>query len=60
MGFLVNEEEFPIKGNFYVTESALHIHFNPYEIAPYSTGDIHLKIPLQDIQKWLLEEYKKH
>ena len=53
MGFIVSEEDFPIKGNFYVTESALHIHYNPYEIGPYSTGDIHLKIPLKDIQKWL-------
>ncbi|MBV7272532.1 WG repeat-containing protein [Clostridium sp. PL3] len=34
---------------FYVTEDALHIYFDPYEIAPYSSGFVTFDIPFTEI-----------
>lgn len=40
-----------IKSNqpFYVTEDALHIYFEPYEIAPYASGFVTFDIPFTEI-----------
>lgn len=35
--------------SFYVTEDALHIYFEPYEIAPYSSGFVTFNIPFVEI-----------
>lgn len=35
---------------FYVTEDALHIYFEPYEIAPYSSGFVTFDIPFIEIR----------
>ncbi|MEK8129306.1 WG repeat-containing protein [Paenibacillus filicis] len=34
---------------FYVTEDALHIYFNPYDIAPYVAGFVTFRIPFKEI-----------
>nr|WP_246517108.1 WG repeat-containing protein [Clostridium aciditolerans] len=34
---------------FYVTEDALHIYFEPYEIAPYASGFVTFDIPFAEI-----------
>ncbi|WP_341876991.1 WG repeat-containing protein [Defluviitalea saccharophila] len=35
--------------SFYITDTALHIYFDPYEIAPYAAGFPTFEIPFEDI-----------
>ncbi len=41
--------------NFELTASGMTIYFNPYEIAPYSMGQIRVPISFGEVQEWLLE-----
>ena len=39
--------------NFYMTEQGIVLHWDPYQIAPYSEGDINITLPWRRIQSLL-------
>lgn len=41
---------------FYVTEDALYIYFNPYDIAPYAAGFPTFRIPFKEIASIIAQE----
>ncbi|WP_281888410.1 WG repeat-containing protein [Paenibacillus sp. YYML68] len=41
---------------FYVTEHALHLYFNPYEIAPYAAGFPTFTIPFAELKSIIAEQ----
>jgi hypothetical protein len=43
-----------LTSNFYVTERGLGLHWNPYEIAPYSEGYIDIILPWRTIRPQML------
>ena len=44
VGFYLNEDDFLINNNIGITEESVIVHFNPYEIAPYSEGATTLEL----------------
>ena len=42
---------------WYFADSGMHFYFSPYEIAPYSVGDIDIEIPYEELQGVLKEAY---
>jgi hypothetical protein len=40
--------------NFFITDEGLGLHWNPYEIAPHSEGDIQIVLPWKKIRPLLL------
>jgi len=40
--------------NFYITDEGLGLHWNPYQIAPYSEGSIEILLPWQSIHHLML------
>lgn len=54
-GFWFGNNEFYLPDNYAFTESGFVFHFNAYEIAPYSTGPIELKLTLHELKPFLKE-----
>jgi len=50
--FLSDEPELTF--DFFINEEGLGLHWNPYEIAPYSEGDIQIILPWKQIRPRLL------
>lgn len=44
VGFYLNEDDFLINNNIGITPESVIVHFNPYEIAPYSEGATTLEL----------------
>lgn len=57
VGFF-NPSEITPNGNFYLLDDALIYCFNPYEIAPYSTGRIEVRIPYEVVRSIAREDGK--
>lgn len=55
LGFF-DTENIEANENFYFTDDALCWVFNPYEIACYATGQVHIKVPFKEIEMFLLPE----
>jgi hypothetical protein len=55
MGFFNVKEIFP-NNNFYIDDEGITYTYNEYEIAPYSMGQIDVKIPYEKIRNLLHEE----
>jgi hypothetical protein len=47
------EDEPELSGNFFIDEKGLGFHWDPYEIAPYSAGQIEIALPWGKIQPLL-------
>ena len=45
--------------NFYLTATGLGFVYNPYEIASYADGEVHLFVPYKRIMLLLTEEFKR-
>ena len=52
-GFLFENDIFTLPKNIGFSEKFLILIYNPYEIAPYSTGTLEVKIPLSEVTPWL-------
>ncbi len=48
-GFWLDDGNFQMPKNIGLTEDSVIVHFNPYEIAPYSTGTTTLKINRKEL-----------
>lgn len=55
-GFYINDGDFLLNDNIGLTDTSILIHFNPYEIAPYSEGATTLEISKESIGKLLKAE----
>lgn len=49
----------PLTSNFYATPTGLGFVYNPYEIASYADGEVHLFIPYKRILLLLTEDFKQ-
>lgn len=49
----------PLTKNFYLTRTGLGFVYNPYEIASYADGEVHLFIPYKRIMLLLTEEFRQ-
>jgi hypothetical protein len=47
------EDEPPLSADFYITGQGLVLHWDPYEIAPYSEGGIEISLPWKTIRPLL-------
>jgi hypothetical protein len=56
-GFFYDSIEAP--ENFFITESGISFHWDPYEIAPYVMGSIEISIRGNDAHDLLTEDYRK-
>ncbi|MDR1576007.1 MAG: RsiV family protein [Treponema sp.] len=52
--FFENEPE--MSSNFFITENGLGLHWDPYDIAPYSEGSIEITLPWRTIRPLLKQE----
>ncbi len=46
--------------NFFISKESIGFLYNPYEIAPYSTGVIEVRLPLEEVQHLFKEEFKAY
>ncbi|NJN26030.1 MAG: DUF3298 and DUF4163 domain-containing protein [Cyclobacteriaceae bacterium] len=53
IGYFINDEEFLLSDNIGLTESGVIVHFNPYEIAPYSEGATTIEVPEEKLEGML-------
>lgn len=53
------DEHLAMTRNFYFTEKGLGFVYNPYEIASYAQGTIHVFVPYSDLQPYLNTELVK-
>ncbi len=51
--FIFKENKPTANENFYFDDKNLYFVYNPYEIAPYSSGFVTIDIPIEKIEKWL-------
>ncbi len=56
--YFVACEEIPPTANFYVTPTGLCFVYNPYEIASYAEGQVHLFLPYNRVQMLLTDAFK--
>lgn len=56
---LLFEDKIPLNSNFYFDENHITFVYNQYEIAPYSSGVITIKIPFSEISQHLKPQFKK-
>ena len=52
-GFMFQNDIFSLPKNIGFDQNYLILLYNPYEIAPYSTGILEVKIPLSEVNPWL-------
>ena len=56
-GFFVSQLDYP--GDPYICNNVLYFHYNPYEIAPYSSGMIDVAVYPYEIEAYLRPEVKR-
>ncbi|MBK6914308.1 MAG: DUF3298 domain-containing protein [Ignavibacteriales bacterium] len=44
--------------DFYLTNNALVIEFDPYEIGPYVMGDVEILLPWNEIENLMVSDFK--
>jgi hypothetical protein len=49
----------PVTDNFYLTATGLGFVYNPYEIASYADGEVHLFVPYKRLGLLLTEAFKQ-
>ncbi len=59
-GFTFENSKFKLPGNFYQTTNEWILHYNPYEIAPYVQGSTVIKLPKQQVDRFLNPLYFKN
>jgi hypothetical protein len=52
-GFYINDGDFVLNDNIGITEDAVIVHFNAYEIAPYALGPTTIELKREKIEKIL-------
>jgi len=52
-GFSFEDDSFYLPASFGLTENSFILIYNPYEIASYAEDPIELKIPLEEVKKYL-------
>lgn len=55
LGFF-DTENIAATENFYLTDKGICWVFNPYEIACYATGQVHIEVPFKEIEMYMLPE----
>ncbi len=53
------EEKIEPNNNFYFTGKGTGFYYSPYEIGPYSMGEINIFIPFTELNNFLQPEFKK-
>ena len=53
-GFYINDGDFLLNNNIGLTDYSVIVHFNPYEIAPYSLGATTLELNKKELGQLLL------
>ncbi|MDR1307332.1 MAG: RsiV family protein [Treponema sp.] len=56
---IFSQDTIPLTKNFYPDAKGLNFHWDPYEIAPYATGEIEILITWQELDGFLSPEGKK-
>ncbi len=51
--FIFEDAEPTLNENFYFDNKNFYFLYNPYEIAPYSSGYIAIDIPIKEVEKWI-------
>lgn len=51
--------EIPLTKNFYFDDNGLYFVYNPYDIAPYSIGNIELFVPFKKLKNNLTSQFRK-
>lgn len=51
--YVLQCEEVEANNVFYLTKDSIVYVFNPYEIAPYSSGVIEIALPLESLKDWM-------
>jgi hypothetical protein len=51
--FVFNDARPTVNENFYFDNKNFYFVYNPYEIAPYSSGYITIDIPIEKIENWI-------
>lgn len=59
-GFNFKNNQFQLPENFYQTTNEWILHYNPYEIAPYVQGSTIIKLPKQQVERFLNPIYFKN
>lgn len=59
-GFTFENNKFKLPKNFYETANEWVLHYNPYEIAPYVQGSTIIKLPKQQVDRFLNPIYFKN
>lgn len=59
-GFTFANNQFQLPKNFYETTNEWILHYNPYEIAPYVQGSTIIKLPKQEVERFLNPNYFKN
>jgi hypothetical protein len=52
-GIFYDDELEELSGNFFISEKGLGLHWDPYEIAPYSAGQVEISLPWETIRPLL-------
>ena len=52
-GMFFENDEFHLPKNIGITENSIILHYNAYDIAPYSAGDFVMQYPKTEIQQFL-------
>ncbi len=52
-GMFFDNDEFHLPKNIGITQNSIILHYNAYDIAPYSAGDFIMKYPRTQIQQFL-------
>lgn len=55
----IEDSEFFISDNFYITPQSIIFAYNPYEAGPFSMGIIELEIPVSDLKDLINPEFMK-
>lgn len=51
----ISMDDVNVTENFYVDKDGISWVYNPYEIAPYALGEIEVKLPYSEIEKYFIE-----
>jgi hypothetical protein len=57
LGLLIDGNTIPLSGSFALTDKGLRLIYTPYEIAPYSAGEIDIIIPYAELSNVLKKDY---
>lgn len=57
LGLLIDGNTIPLSASFALTDKGLRLIYTPYEIAPYSAGEIDIIIPYAELSNVVKKEY---